>query len=180
MCEPVRIIRPLPALEVLVELAARRVALGVDVAATKFLAGREIEDPGREEEMLGRVAGRLNAAGDTQGTGLAFFLDQIEASKVIQRGLYAQWREHPTEVPANSRDLATEVRPELDALNDEILPLVVHVADLAPVPYGQLGDLFDRALRTSPSLSGLRELRREAAGVALRSLREPRPDRPAR
>jgi hypothetical protein len=60
--EPVRIIRPLPALEVLVELAARRAALGVDVASTKFLAGREIEDPGREEEMLGRMAGRLNEA----------------------------------------------------------------------------------------------------------------------
>lgn len=60
-----------------------------------------------------------------------------------------------------------------------MLPLLVHVADLAPVPYGPLGDLFDRVLRTSPSLSGLREFRREAVGVALRSLREPRPERPA-
>jgi chorismate mutase len=29
------------------ELAARRAALGVDVASAKFLAGRDIEDPDR-------------------------------------------------------------------------------------------------------------------------------------
>jgi chorismate mutase len=137
--------RSLPALEVLVELAARRAALGVNVAAAKFLAGREVEDPGREEEMLAWVADRLKATGVSQGAGLAFFLDQIAASKVIQRGLYARWRAHPAQALANSRDLAREVRPELDALNDEMLPLVVHAADLAPAPYGHLGPVRPRA-----------------------------------
>jgi hypothetical protein len=93
---------------VFVELAARRAALGVDVASAKFLAGRDIEDPGREEEMLASMADGLNAAGDSRGTGLASFLDQIERKgRVGTRGRHG---------PAARRSLSSPEAPSSEGL----------------------------------------------------------------
>jgi len=50
-----------------------------------------------------------------------FFRAQIEANKLVQRGLHARWTEHPEEVPQHRPDLGTEVRPILDRLTTEIL-----------------------------------------------------------
>jgi chorismate mutase len=159
-----------PPLDSLVKLAAKRVVLGVDVAAAKFVAGQRIHDPAREGEILGRVASRLNGAGTGQEIWVAFFRDQMEASKVIQRGLRDRWLEYPWELPLSLRNLAAEIRPELDVINEDMLSLLANIEGMPPVPYGHLKDLFDSGLRTSPPLSRLSKLRQEAADVALRSL----------
>jgi hypothetical protein len=46
---------------------------------------------------------------------------QIEANKVVQRGLYALWTEHPGLRPGERPDLGGEVRPRLDRITTEIV-----------------------------------------------------------
>lgn len=48
------------------------------------------------------------------------FFGQIEANKMVQRGLIARWRFDPAAAPVSSPDL-TAVRPLIDRVNDEIL-----------------------------------------------------------
>ncbi len=92
-CEPAETLAPpgtasdMASPAALVIVAAKRLILGTDVAAAKFVKGQEIEDPVREREILDRVAGKLNGTESGPGIGVAFFRDQIEASKVNQRAL---------------------------------------------------------------------------------------------
>jgi chorismate mutase len=157
-------------LDALVVLAAERLILGADVAAAKFVNGQEIDDPVREREILDRAAGKLNVAEPGHAIGMAFFHDQIEASKVIQRALHARWREHPRESPVNCRSLTEEVRPELDLVNGRMLALLPHMRQMLRISRGRIDGLFDQKLRANAPLRQHGELRRDAAGVALRSL----------
>ena len=50
----------------------------------------------------------------------AVFFGQIEANKIVQRGLHTWWRFDPGSAPATKPDLAT-VRPEIDAVNAAIV-----------------------------------------------------------
>jgi chorismate mutase-like protein len=157
-------------LDALVRIAARRLVLGVDVAAAKFLSGQRIDDHVREQEILESMAGRLKRDAPRHALGMEFFRDQIEANKVIQRGLHRYWGEHPEEFPARHRHLTSELRPQLDIANRNMLLVLIRMKNMPPVRRSHIGGLFDRKLRTSITLRRLGELRRDAAGIALRSL----------
>jgi chorismate mutase len=178
-CEPAEALAPpaivsdMASLDALVIVAAKRLILGADVAAAKFVKGQEIEDPVREREILDRVAGKLNGAESGHGIGMAFFRDQIEASKVIQRALHARLREHPRESPVSCRGLIEEIRPELDLVNRRMLALLTQLNQTARTSRGRIDGLFDRQLRANASLRPCGELRRNAADVAMRSLYRP-------
>jgi chorismate mutase len=159
-----------PSPSLLVGLAARRLVLGVDVAAAKFASGQRIDDPAREREILRWAAERLAGAGTGRLLGVAFFRDQIAASKVIQRGLHTRWRDHPQEAPPRWRDLTTEIRPELDVISEDMLSLLAGLVDMRPLPPGRCAVLFDQGVSASPVLGALSGLRHAAARVALRSL----------
>ena len=157
-------------LDALVVVAGRRLVLGADVAAAKFLSGQRIDDRVREQEILESVASRLKRAEPRRELGMEFFRDQIEANKVIQRGLHRYWREHPGEFPVRRRDLTAELRPQLDTVNRHILLLLIYMANIPPARRSDIDGLFDRELRTSTALRQLGQLRRHAADIALRSL----------
>ena len=157
-------------LDALVVVAARRLVLGVDVAAAKFVSGQRIDDRGREQEILQSMARGLKRAGPRHGLGMEFVRDQIEANKVIQRGLHRYWAEHPEEFPATRRDLTAELRPQFDIVNRHMLLLLIGLENVPPVRRSHISALFDRKLRTSMALCPLPELRRDAAGIALRAL----------
>jgi chorismate mutase len=154
----------------LVVLAARRLVLGADVAAAKFVSGQRIDDPVREQEILESVRNRLKRAELEHALGVAFFRDQIEANKVIQRGLHRYWGEHPEEFPVGPRHLTAELRPRLDVVNRHMLVLLTYMENVPPVRRSHIDGLFDRKLRTHTALRQLRELRRDAADVALQCL----------
>ena len=82
----------------LIELVVQRLTLAHDVAAVKYANGQPIDDRAREPEILQDVAGALEA-GPYQQAGIQFFRDQIEANKVIQRGLHHRWHAHPRRGP---------------------------------------------------------------------------------
>ncbi|MEV1023800.1 gamma subclass chorismate mutase AroQ [Streptomyces sp. NPDC050264] len=109
------------ALSAVASLAARRIALADKVAAAKYGTPAPIDDPARERQILDDVAARSAALGLDPALAQAVFRDQIEANKVVQRGLYARWDAHPEQRPADRPDLATVVRPALDRITTELL-----------------------------------------------------------
>ena len=116
------------------------------------------------------MASRLKRAEPRHALGIEFFRDQIEANKVIQRGLHRYWGEHPEEFPLRRRDLTAELRPQLDIVNRHMLLLLIHMENMPPLRRSHIDGLFDRELRTSTALRQRGELRRDAADIALRSV----------
>ncbi|CAM3790795.1 gamma subclass chorismate mutase AroQ [Kibdelosporangium persicum] len=105
----------------LAELVVRRVLLGDFVAAAKYGTGQPIDDPVREQKILDTVTAESVRLGMPPEPSVRFFRAQIEASKVVQRGLFSRWERHPGQRPVRKPDLATEVRPRLDELTMELL-----------------------------------------------------------
>ncbi|WP_410653501.1 chorismate mutase [Amycolatopsis sp. cmx-4-54] len=113
----------------LTDLAAQRVQIADKVAAAKFGTPSPIDDPVREQQILDSVAAKAPGLGLDAAGAVRFFRDQIEANKVVQRGLYARWTEHPGTRPPGRPDLGTEVRPVIDRLNAGLLAELAETRD---------------------------------------------------
>ncbi len=124
-----------PGLTPLTDLFAERLLLADKVAAAKYGTDKPIDDPVREQQILDDVAVRASGLGLDPDEVKAVFRDQIEANKLVQRGLYARWAAHPEERPIERPDLVKEVRPQLDRITTELLEALKDT----------------RRLRTSPS-----------------------------
>ncbi|GAA5044631.1 chorismate mutase [Thermocatellispora tengchongensis] len=149
-----------PPMDGLVESAVQRLLLAGQVAAAKFGGGGPITDPAREREVLDSVAAMSAAAGLAPETGVRFFRAQIEAAKVVQRGLHARWRAHPALRPRERPDLATEVRPRLDALTPRMLRLLKQTEPVrrsAPECHARLAQARHAAEARTP-LDGLHRM----------------------
>ncbi|MDQ0746765.1 chorismate mutase [Streptomyces africanus] len=103
------------------ELLAQRLLLADKVAAAKYGTDTPIDDPEREARILDDVRARAAGLGLDPDAVAAVFRDQIEANKLVQRGLYARWDAHPAERPTERPDLAKEVRPALDRITTQLL-----------------------------------------------------------
>jgi len=108
----------------LTDLVADRIEVGDKVAAAKFGTDRPIEDPVREQQVLDAARASAITLGLDPDETVAFFRDQIEASKIVQRGLFQRWTEHPSEAPTVRPDL-NEIRVELDGLTTALLQELV-------------------------------------------------------
>lgn len=119
----------------LVGLAAERILLADKVAAAKFGTSTPIEDPVREQQVLDRAAELAGEAGIDVPETVEFFRAQIEMSKLVQRGLYDRWTQHPELAPTDRPDLATEVRPALDRITVAFIDHLAATEDLrSPTP----------------------------------------------
>jgi chorismate mutase len=142
---------PAGPLDRLVELVADRLDTADAVAAAKWATAQQlraqpsIDDPGREAQVYDEMA-RLGAGSDLPENWIRqVFFGQIEASKIVQRGLVAGWRFDPAAAPAAPLDLS-KVRPEIDRLNVGIVEqLATRRVDLAAP---------DCMRRVAPSVSG--------------------------
>jgi chorismate mutase len=99
---------------------AERIEVGDLVAASKFGTDKPIDDPAREQVVLDQARASAIQLGIDPDETVVFFRDQIEASKVVQRGLFARWTAHPGEAPTTRPDL-NEIRVTLDKLTTELL-----------------------------------------------------------
>ncbi|MFB6844057.1 chorismate mutase [Streptomyces sp. NPDC056373] len=97
--------RSLSPLHSVVELAAERLATADLVAAAKWGTDSPIDDPAREQQVLDDVGDRAQQLGADPDEIRAIFRDQIEANKVVQRGLFQRWTDHPGEAPTTKPDL---------------------------------------------------------------------------
>jgi chorismate mutase len=101
-------------------LVAERIEVGDLVAASKFGTDKPIDDPAREQVVLDQARASAVQLGIDPEETVVFFRDQIEASKVVQRGLFTRWTAHPAEAPTTRPDL-NEIRATLDKLTTDLL-----------------------------------------------------------
>ena len=109
------------ALRKLLALIDERLSLMPDVARYKWNHGLAIEDPPREQALLRSVAEQAQQQGLNPTAVSRFFAAQIEASKVVQRELFARWQAAGQGPFAEVVDLGTQIRPRLDQLNPSLL-----------------------------------------------------------
>lgn len=118
----------------LVDVAARRLDVADLVAAAKWGTGKPVEDKAREQRILDSVAERSVRVGIDPEIAQRIFRDQIEAGKLVQRGLFARWTVRPGDVPAHRPDLEKEVRPLLDRITGELLADLKDTRDVRRSP----------------------------------------------
>jgi chorismate mutase len=155
----------------LTDLAIQRLLVSDQVAASKFGTGQPIDDPVREKQELDQVRQDAVTLGIDPNATVAFFQNQITASKVVQQGLFDLWTAHPALAPTTRPDLTT-IRNELDQLTTEILQQLVAVKDLLadnPTCRVQLAE----ARISGEIVNHLDALHRHALSVALASVCAP-------
>ncbi|MGW7579130.1 chorismate mutase [Streptomyces sp. NPDC054765] len=125
---------PYGPLRSLAELFAERLATGDLVAAAKWGTGSPVDDPAREQEVLDAVAEQARRLGADPADAVRIFRDQIEASKIVQRGLHRRWDADPAQAPATRPDL-TEVRKEINRINGELVRALARSPQARSAPY---------------------------------------------
>lgn len=125
--------KPLGRLGPLTALVIERLLVSDDVAAAKSGTGSPVEDPVREAQVLEQVRAQAEAAGVDADMAVAFFRDQITASKEVQRALFARWTAHPDKAPTTRPDLGV-IRVRLDRLTTDLLAELRNTADLRDRP----------------------------------------------
>jgi chorismate mutase len=108
-------------LQRLVATSAQRLIIAEQVALAKWDNGMPVEDVSREAQVIATAV----RAGQTRGldrTSVSnFFGAQIEANKLVQYSLLAEWRrvgKAPRHAPV---DLANTIRPELDQVDTALI-----------------------------------------------------------
>jgi chorismate mutase len=117
-------------LDHLVRASARRLAIAGQVALSKWDSGAAVEDETREAQV---IVGAIKA-GDAKGIDSVsmtrFFKAQIEANKVVQYSLLADWRRDGGAPAHTPIDLAKTIRPELDQLQAELIAELAATKDI--------------------------------------------------
>jgi chorismate mutase-like protein len=146
---------PSPAVA-LARLVDARLALMPDVARYKWNRKQAIEDPPREQALLDAVKAQAPQYGLAPERAVAFFAAQIEASKVLQRELFFAWQAAGQGEFAAVKDLATDIRPSLDALNPRLLAALAAVEGKAPRrAFGALASTATSAAAVDAALAPL-------------------------
>ncbi|WP_256484679.1 chorismate mutase [Endozoicomonas sp. 4G] len=102
------------------ELINQRLTYMQDVALFKARNHRAVEDLTREKQVLEKALANAQQAGLEPGSITGFFQAQMDAAKAIQYRYRAEWLSASPENKKH-RDLASEVRPRLLELGDQIV-----------------------------------------------------------
>ena len=117
-------------LQSLVDTSVHRLLIAQQVALARWDSGAEVEDLPREAQII-TAAVRDGASRGLDPTSVSnFFNAPIEANKVIQYSLLADWRREgraPAHAPI---DLIATIRPELDQVQ---AALIAELADTAAI-----------------------------------------------
>ncbi|WP_328857906.1 gamma subclass chorismate mutase AroQ [Williamsia herbipolensis] len=152
-----------PGAGALVAPVVDRLLLADAVARSKWVSHGAIDDPARERAVIdAAVAGAPPATADRVR---AVVRDQIEASKTVQRGLFAGWRAAPWTAPHAATDLSSTRRRISDLTTDIVARVVGH----DPRDPACMADVASATLRTVAE-RGLTPLQIVASVQAERSL----------
>lgn len=115
----------------LIALCHQRLEISSQVAFAKWHSGQPVADPPedpREQQVVAAASEEARARGVPLAWATSFFLDQIEASKLVQFVLMATWRRQGA--PGwRCPDLVTELRPQLDALRPRLIEELARLCD---------------------------------------------------
>lgn len=104
------------------------------MAAAKWGTGGPVDDPAREQEVLRAVAEQARQLGADPEATVRFFRDQIEANKIVQRGLHRAWEADPGRAPTERPDLG-QVRKEINRINHELVQALADSPQARSAPY---------------------------------------------
>ncbi|TDK95203.1 chorismate mutase [Mycobacterium paragordonae] len=107
-------------LTALVDALAERLTIAEPVAAYKWGAHGDIEDPVRIQQELATLREDAASAHVDPDYVARVFSDQIDATEAIEYRRFADWKLEPAAVPPPPADLAGS-RAVIDALNTKIL-----------------------------------------------------------
>jgi chorismate mutase-like protein len=140
-----------PATSQLATLIDERLALVIEVARYKWNTGAAIEDPPREQALLASLRERAASMGVPASRVDAFFLAQIEAAKQLQRELFERWKREDREKFPGMADLATSIRPGIDAVTSQMLQTLAKIpAQPARLPLSStISGISEGAVRTA-------------------------------
>lgn len=118
----------------LVESSAHRLAIAEQVALSKWDSGAAVEDVPRETQVISSAVESAEAKGLDPASASKFFKAQIEANKVVQYSLLADWRRAGA-APSHARvDLKGTIRPELDRLQTELIAELLETKTIRSAP----------------------------------------------
>jgi len=121
----------------LLGLVKERLEVAPEVARTKWNTKAPIEDLPREKQIIDGVAKGAGQYGlDPQVAG-AFFQGQIEASKVVQNALHADWTARKQPPFDKVADLGKNIRPVLDRLTPAMMRALAEALPVLQQPGGR-------------------------------------------
>jgi chorismate mutase len=104
------------------------------VALAKWDTRKPVEDLPREAKVIEAAADEARALGVPPVLATHFFSDQIEANKLVQYGLLAQWRRDGRAPDERRVDLAKDIRPQLDNLQEKFIRALADTTALRAQP----------------------------------------------
>jgi len=104
----------------LVDASAQRLQTAEAVAAYKWVNAIEIEDRGREQQVLDSVADDASAKRIDPAYVTKVFRSQIDATTAVQYSRFADWKFDPSTAPVTAQDLGSS-RATIDTLNATIV-----------------------------------------------------------
>lgn len=152
------------ALDRLVGLLDARLAIGEEVARTKWNSGAPIEDLPREQQVIDSVASRAAEYGLREAWLREFFRAQIEANKAVQSSLHTAWRRNSQPKFVSVADLGHDIRPRLDTLTGDLLAALRAAEPVLGKP-GTAG-----AIRAAAARREMASKHPDAARIALQPL----------
>ncbi len=113
--------------ERLLDRIEARLDLMTDVARWKWNAKQPIDDPQRESTLLVRIVEKARELGINPAFAAAFFRDQFESAKLVQRARFREWTAANSPPFVDVPDLAAEQRPRIDAATDALLESLAEI-----------------------------------------------------
>lgn len=108
-------------LQALIAISARRLSIGKQVALSKWDSKVPVEDAPREAHVIAAAIQAGELRGLDQTSVATFFKAQIEANKLVQYSLLAEWYRLGNAPVHSSIDLANTIRPELDQIQTALI-----------------------------------------------------------
>jgi chorismate mutase len=105
----------------LVATSAQRIVLAEQVAFSKWDSGKAVEDAPREAQVIAGAAKAAETSGLDQESVSAFFKAQIEANKLVQYSLLADWNRQGKAPKHTAVDLGKTIRPALDEVQTKLI-----------------------------------------------------------
>lgn len=117
-----------------IALCLARLRVAPDVAKAKWNSKAPITDAAREAVVIKDFMARATEMHlDTQLAG-RFISNQIDASKIVQTALFAQWQQEQHGLFDPVPDLGKDVRPLLDQLTPQMLAALQELVPLREKP----------------------------------------------
>lgn len=105
----------------LIQASAKRIAVAHEVAFAKWDTHTPVEDIERENQVIEAVVSQAKQQGLDEKFVTSFFRAQIEANKVVQYGLLADWYRAGKAPQHSTINLKETIRPQLDTLQTTLL-----------------------------------------------------------